>query len=263
MGFFKSFFPTLCSQYWFITCYVVLYALSPFYNKLISSLSDNKALLRFVGFLLLVFSVIPNSFFFSEWVHFGGTCGIVWMSVIYFVGAAIRFLTDVEQLRKHRMWLWLGMLVCWVLPLLTKVVIAIATQKMTGSVVGSSLFYMNNSIIIVASSIFTFLAFLSMEIKSPTANRVINYIAPSTLAVYLIHDNTYIRPLVWNYSISAWGGTDGYPSITYVILLTLAIFASCIIIDLIRRWLFKLLDCVFDSSLLNKLYRRVDSFFTV
>lgn len=63
MGFFKSFLPTLCSQYWFITCYVVLYALSPFFNKLIVALSEKQVLLRFVGFLLLVFCVIPISSF--------------------------------------------------------------------------------------------------------------------------------------------------------------------------------------------------------
>ena len=77
IGFFKSFLPTLCSQYWFITCYVVMYILSPFFNKLISTLHEKQTLIRFSILLFVLFCVIPNFFFFSEWIHFGGTCGIV------------------------------------------------------------------------------------------------------------------------------------------------------------------------------------------
>jgi surface polysaccharide O-acyltransferase-like enzyme len=257
-GFFKSFLPTLCSQYWFVTCYVVMYILSPFFNKLILLLYNKRALMRFSFLLFVLFCVIPNFFFFSEWIHFGGTCGIVWMSVVYFFGATIRYQTNIEKLKERKRLLFGGMIICWILPLITKVVIAFITQKVMGSVIGSSLFYMNNSIVIVVSSIITFLAFLSIEIKGT----VINFVAPSTLAVYLIHDNVYVRPLLWKYSLELLGEVQ-YPSVLYVLLLTLGIFSICVLIDLFRRLLFYAIDTVFEIRLLQKLYNKVDSYFSI
>ena len=184
------------------------------------------------------------------------------MSVVYFFGATIRYQTDIEKLRERKRLLFGGMIFCWLLPLITKVVIAFTTQKVVGSVVGSSLFYMNNSIIIVASSILTFLAFLSFEIKSTAINRIIIFVAPSALAVYLIHDNVYIRPLLWKYSLELLGDVQ-YPSILYVLFLTLGIFFCCVLIDLLRRMLFYAIDNLFEIRSLQNLYNKVENYLSI
>ena len=206
---FTSFFPTLCGEYWFITSYVVLYLLSPFLNKGIHALVPQEGVLqehfriidiplvRLSILLFLFFSVVPNFVFFSPWLHFGGTCGIVWMIVVYIWGATLRQVVRLDKLKTKKKIIWSLAILFWILPLITKVIIANISVMITGQVIGSSIFYMNNSIIVVASSVFTFLAFLTIDIKSGIVSSAINKFAPSTLAIYLIHDNNYIRPNLW------------------------------------------------------------------
>jgi len=61
--------------------------------------------------------------------------------------------------------------------------------------------------------------------------KIINYLANGTFGVYLIHDNPYIRPLLWN-----WLNNKSEPfmpnwSIPYALLCTITIFIICSIID--------------------------------
>lgn len=268
-GFCTSFLPTLFSQYWFVTCYVVLYILSPFLNRVIRHLYESGAansrniilsnpLFKFTALLLVLFSVIPQFVPFSEWLHFGGTCGIVWMTVVYFIGASLRYFVDIEKLKEKKRTVWLLAACFWVLPLLTKVVIANISFKLTGNVVGSSLFYMNNSVIIVASSIFTFLAFCTIEVNR--GGKIINFIASSTLAVYLIHDNNYIRPLLWE-KVNGLTDTDWLMLQTFAI--TFAIFLICILIDFGRRGLFKLVASIIgENPFIARVSARIDKWFT-
>lgn len=246
-GAFSSFFPILCSQYWFISCYAVVYLLSPFLNKIVNALSDNfygkpqhNPLVKFTLLLIILFSIIPTIFFFSGWLNFGGTCGIVWMTIMYFAGATLRNVVDIEKLRINKTKVWALALIFWVLPLLTKILIANITNALFGHVIGSSIFYMNNSIIIVCSSIFTFLAFLTIDIKKELASNIVRWVASSTLAVYLIHDNDYVRDLLWHKVMGVVDVQSIYLPITTLIT-TLSIFIICITIDKFRIFIFSII----------------------
>ena len=78
---------------------------------------------------------------------------------------------------------------------------------------------------------------------TPFSNKFINIIAGSTFAVYLIHDNQFIRPMLWQ----KVNNVQYQSSIDFLINgleISLLIFIICIVLDMIRRIL---LDNLFNS----------------
>ena len=237
-GVVESFFPVTLSRYWFITCYIGLYLLSPFLNKLFAALTSHghKCLLIV---LLLFFSIIPNLVFFSPWLNWGGSCGIVWFVVLYFIGAYIRYYADIEQLKenKSRLLMW-GAIICF-LPLLSKVIIAKLTLALLGHVEGSSVFFSNNSILIVPMSIFFFLLFLTIDIKNKWIISCVEFLAGGVFSVYLITEDAFIRSILWD-GIALDINPQNVLFPVFFIVGVIIIFLSCIFLDLIRRGVFQI-----------------------
>ncbi len=236
----SAFTPILSGEYWFITVYVGLYLLTPFLNKLIRSLSKNEMKLL-LAILLIFFSVIPNIYPSSKWLNFGSGYGIVWFIVLYFIGAYLRLHVNFDQLYakyKTRQLLAI-MLLFWCLPIISKIAIAITTQILTGEIIASSACYFKNSVILVPASIVTFVAFNSIRISNQTTSHIINSLATGAFAVYLIHDNPLLSPILW-------GGvgkfiTSELVSIPIWALSVIVIYATCCLIDVVRRKFFNLL----------------------
>ena len=88
---FMNLFPVVGQRYWFATAYVVLYLLSPFLNIFLRAM-DQKTYRRFLGLVLLLYSVIPtftglatNST--EDFLFFNR---LIWMMILYSVAAYIR-----------------------------------------------------------------------------------------------------------------------------------------------------------------------------
>ena len=56
-------FPIITSKYWFATAYLLVYILSPFFNKLINSLKKTEYK-KFIIINLIIWSIIPTVFGF-------------------------------------------------------------------------------------------------------------------------------------------------------------------------------------------------------
>ena len=234
------FMPILSGEYWFITVYVGLYLLTPFLNKLIHSLSKNEMRIL-LSILLIFFSFIPNIYPSSGWLNFGSGYGIVWFVVLYFIGAYLRLHVNFDKLysRYKTSHLLALMLLFWTLPIISKIAIAMATQLLTGEIVASSAFYFKNSIILVPASIITFIAFNSIRISNDKISRGINSLATGAFAVYLIHDNPLLSPILWGWVRGFI--TNDLASIPIWVLSIIVIYLACCLIDVARRKIFDLL----------------------
>ena len=78
-------------------------------------------------------------------------------------------------------------------------------------------------------------------------------VAPYTFGVYLIHDNTIVREWLWRTFIP---DTFSYPMIFYSMVLAVAIFVACLIIDFLRSKLFVLFRI---DTLIQNLSKRLPS----
>ena len=67
-------------------------------------------------------------------------------------------------------------------------------------------------------------------------NVVINYLSKSMFGVYLIHDNSFIRPIIWHKLVHTLTyAQKPYNYLWYGIETSFFIFIICIIIDILKR----------------------------
>lgn len=218
------FLPFSHSKWWFITCYVVLFLLSPILNSAIQKLDHRKFVLSvvvltvlnvYLGFYWHVYNI--NGYTVAQFVY------------IYFIGA---FLRKYPPLRMDRKW----SMSCYISGALLWSALTIVSVKWR--VPHWTSFHYNNPFIIIAS-IGLFIFMTTIEIRS----QVINTIASSVLAAYLLQDTpvyslfrhldkTFIYPLensILKIAIM----------VAIVILGAVMVLGFAVVIDKFRLWLMK------------------------
>ena len=257
--FIKSILFYNASSYWFISCYIILYCLSPFLNKLIHSL-DKLEFKKNIIVLLLFFSVLPivtNKLFLY---HNG--LGIIQFIIMYFLGAYIKKTEIDKRLFKNfniiqkRILLLIMFSLCVIFNLslfyLQKQMNGLNSNILVDISSGINLFLFNYSNpIIIIQSIAVFVFFSTLNIK----NRLINYISSLTLGVYLLHDNYNLRV-----NLFKWIGIDkesiiyGKRIILYTLFCAFIIFILGLIVESIRNTIVKLLrKNIFIKKVDNKM----------
>ncbi len=235
--FIKSCIPLIYGN-WFTIFYIIIYFLSPYLNKLILALNKKETQKLIITSTILI-SVIPSIFFDSIWHRFS-SLGI--MIVSYFIGAYVRLYLNEEKKTIYT----ILMVACNVLLICSVIVIDILGVRFkSDTLINNATYFKGSSNIIsfiVAISIFLYFR-NNVKLKSKT----VNFIASSVLGVYLIHDNDYIRPILWK---SFYPNLDFFNSkyfLIHILVKTGGIFVVCVIIDKIRIYLLekrfsKLLD---------------------
>ena len=126
------------------------------------------------------------------------------------------------------------------LPVISKAAIAAVTTLLVGHQVASGAFFLNNSVIILPASVLVLLSFLTLVIRSEMGgvfSKCVNFIAGSCFAVYLIHDNNCVRNDLWDFVYSHLD-VNSLNIVWQYFFWIIAIFVTCVLIDLFRRLLF-------------------------
>lgn len=226
----KSCLPIFFNQYWFITVYVIMYLFIPFMNKFITQL-DIKQELFFVMLALII--IFPGH-------HFYGVALVDWFDkfcIAYCFGALIRkhdLLTQHRFISLGKCLLLLGFSVAILFSFVFSY-LAFKFDKIS--------FIKYSELSDQGLNIFCFFAALGLFIwigsKTLNYNHVINTIASTTFGIYLIHDNTYVRPLLWLKTLHM-NNLLSQPAYTifYVLLVCVLIFSICSLMEYIRKRLF-------------------------
>lgn len=246
-------FP-LPSGYWFVYSYIVMLFAMPFLNIIIRNLTKEKLLLLIIGLVLLwsflsiglqIFDNKPDTFVDS----FGYT-PTTYFFLLYFVSAYIRKYSG--KLLNSKAYAIIGALICVLIAILLSA-LAINEKLFNGI---ADLFDVNSPLVLL-TAIFIFSYFKNIHFNS----RLINYIAGSMFGVYLIHEDSFVRPLIWqNIFSSKLYAVSGIGYLLAGLLFSFIVFISCILIDIIFRRL--ILNgtinqlTVFVCGILNKLENR-------
>lgn len=185
-----SFFPVLRSEYWFFTCYILLYLLIPLLNAGIRQM-EKKQLKYIILVIICFFYVLPVfSAVFHQYDPEEGM-SILGFITLYIIGAGLRKL-DIKA----------NAGICWILLLfnnlvvfLSKVALEIIVMKMNLNV-GTGLFYHYNTIFQLVNAILLIMLFRNIKIAG-RAKSAISFFAESTFSVYLIHEHPLVRQLLW------------------------------------------------------------------
>lgn len=224
-------------RYWFVTAYLLMYAISPFLNTAIAAMGKRKHF-ACLCVLLSIFCVAHNAVYISDFGNVLGGSSFLWFCVLYMVASYIRLYVPVNP--KHRgryltTYLLLSLCICGERFLATWL-----TPYVFGSVKLDSLFFSYNSICTAGASIGLFLLMRTVEIKSRPITKIISFLAPLCFGVYLLHDHHSIRPLLWGWMKPFATATAPYMLLHWIMCVGV-IFLAGIGVEWLRKQLFRLL----------------------
>lgn len=208
------------NKYWFMIDYLILYAISPFLNKIIYSSSKNAIK------LLIIFAIILQTQILG--LDLGD---LVWFCTLYIIAGYIQLYPN-QFTNKF--------LLAFIISILSFIVIILFYT------LGHICLWGLKDIVCLICSISLFCTFKNIKIKN---NKIINFISSTTLGIYLIHDNLLIRPMLWknwlNVSFHALNNNFWIFAISAVIL----VFVTCSLIEMIRRLIEKnILKLIFKKK---------------
>lgn len=222
-----SVLPFTYNAYWFITAYLLLYIFSPLLNKILKYTSPEHIRL-YLLFCTLVWVIVPivsrGDFFYSILLYF---------FYLYILGAAMRF-GYVNFKQKNLIFAAIVVIVYFVINIIL---------HQHGAIIDlwRSFKYMQlNTIYTLVMSLCIFNFFSKLNLKY---NKFINSVAASTFAVYLIHDNIFVRKYLWHRILHIHTFMNDKLFGLEVILISLAVFTCCVIFDkLFSKLLSPLID---------------------
>jgi surface polysaccharide O-acyltransferase-like enzyme len=260
----RNLFPIDLSFYWFIDAYLLLYCFSPFLNILIKKL-DKSTFKKLLLTCFIIISVLPN---FTRGQAFYNANGLSLYNFIflYFVGAYFRYnkveiwnYFKINSLKKIR----LIYASAFVLLLIFNFSLFVVGKNLldlghianyVGLTIVNATLSFDNPLVILGSLMY-FLWFGCLVIGS----KFINKISTLVFGVYLIHDNPYVKGLIYKWFGFGDGMIVTYKVFPKIIIVTLIIFVSCLIIECIRQILFKLISKLWISKKIrNRWYTYLD-----
>ncbi|WP_459127774.1 acyltransferase [Latilactobacillus curvatus] len=217
-----SFMPVLSSSYWFVTAYICIYLFSPYMNILLNNISKPDYQ-KFIILQFIIFSIVATftrtGMFINE---------LLWGEFIYSLGAYAKLHLQFKQTTQR---LSLYFFISIILTLLSIVVLDYLSSYFH-LISGKEHFVFSNSqgFFPLISSALLFLIFKQINIGSIYW---INTIAPTMFSVYLIHDNFFIRPLLWRY-VKTFVNDNPTSILIVGLIASLVILILFSLIDLLR-----------------------------
>lgn len=217
----------LPSNYWFVIGYVYMLLLMPFMNLILRRCSQRqlKIILGLLFIFWCVMQFMPNNKLDNANYNFFDTDN--YFVFIYLIGGYIRkyntqgsFMLSILSL--------IGML------LLTFMVVFIIITFYTNYYDEMWIIMANNNTpVSILIGVPLFLTFKNLHIGH---SLIINYISKSMFGVYLIHDNSFMRPFLWQQLVhTAPYAKQAGQYLQYGIITSVVIFCACIVVDVLKR----------------------------
>lgn len=205
----------LYSGYWFLMAYLGLYLLSPILNAFIQSASKRQFQ------LVLVCLYIFQCYFcwLTGNLDYYGGYSIMFFCLLYLTARYARlYPIKILDARSHYF---------YCASILFIAVVVILSEYFTGTAL--RMLRYDNPLVIFAS-----LSLLTTIYKFQFSSRIVNWIAESCFAVYIIHFNPLVFPYFTKGILKIYGETDGLYAIISVFLYLCTVFLCCVFIDRIR-----------------------------
>ena len=236
-GIIKSLFPIITKEYWFINIYLVMYILSPFLNKLINKKNkkEYQKLLLIIIICFSIISILPAAYTLDSSRGYG----IIWFTCLYLIAGYIRINNIPEKLKLNKNFYFLLIYFIFAIIVTRGMLLLDYIGNAFGKENLREKFLQYNNIFVLIESIALFMYFKQLNIKSRKLIKVIEFIAPLTLAVYLIHEQSQLRTVLYNKILHTEICYHNPYGIFIAIGSVLAIFITCIVIEFIRQKILK------------------------
>lgn len=217
-------FPTIFTEYWFFTAYIILIILSPALNIMIANMNRKQILILTIS-MIIVWVVIPT--FTLQYMY---ATEIPQFVMYYIVGAYFkRHPKNIFEKKSTRI---ITTVFCFVLLFMSVIVMGVLEQQFEIFIGKGSLFFAGNSLLIVGCAIGLFGIAVYHR---PFYNKVINMIAGASFGVYLIHDNPMFRGVLWGRLMNNAQYYGSPLMILRIVICVLIVFMVSTLIELARQ----------------------------
>lgn len=220
----KVFLPTLFTEYWFFTAYIVLACLSPYLNILIQE-ATQKQLRGFLLCMLFMWVVVPT---FARVTLYGSELPVFIM--LYTIGAYFqKYPENIFQKKAVKTAVTLG---SFLLFFLATFVLDLLGTKISLFQNRGLMFVASNSLLIVGCAVGLFSIFVYQK---PFFNPLINTVSACTFGVYLIHDNPVVRKILWKQLLPLANFFYRPYLIVLIFGAVVVVFSVCTLIEFARQ----------------------------
>lgn len=239
----KAFFPVFKSSYWYFSSYFCLFFMIPILNAAIIGMTK-KQLKYVVTALFVLFSALQTVF----GDRFGTNEGYsaLWLVILYVFGAYIKKFSTWKQMEVRKAIVGYGLMVIlsWGFKIGIEVAVSIGDEdnlfvSMASTYSERLVRYISPTMLFAA--IFLLIAFGKLQI-SGKLKRIIMFFSPLAFSVYIIH----AHPLVWDYFIKDKFADIADMTVPLIVLFVLGtaggIYIICSMIDVLREYLFKIIN---------------------
>ncbi len=249
----KSILPTTFGLYWFASCYVLIYIFTPFLKKIVENISKKnfKILLTFMIIIWGIVANIPKTkTFFSEFI---------WLIAIYFIGAYIKkYNFNVLKSNKLRI---ISIMIIILIMNIVMVVLEMLSIKIP--VLSKVVYYFNNtnSPLVLILTVLIFNIFKNLNVKN---SNIINKVASTTFGIYLIHENVFLRDIIWKQLIQGSTYINSPMLILNAIFGVISVFLCAMVIDfvierIIINNLIKIISKIYYKIKQMKVYTKIEN----
>lgn len=251
-----SILPILTGSNWFITAYVILMLISPFLNETINKF--DKKILKNILITMFILSVLINGTISKFLVDAGNN--IFFFTFLYLlIGYIKKYNCLKDTSYKRNLLISAISFAVYVLSVVLLAIIGHALGDNPTILKHSGYFCRPNTIFTLITSLELFIATVKMK---PFESKIINKIAGATFGVYLIHDNSLMRPYIWQTIFKCTNFANSPYLILYEICVVLIIYVVCTLIDLLREVTVEKLWLKIGNHLYNFVERPIKAFCT-
>lgn len=241
----KSVIPVTSGGYWYFTAYFAMFFLTPLLNAAIQNVDRliYKCSILFSAFIFCVMGTLSLGMD-TFGLRFGYTTW--WLIYLYTIGGYLRKYGSRVIGHNCKIWfeLYLGStIISW----LAKMVMTVINTFLGKELLPTGILISYTSPTMLLSGIGLTMLFANLKIESAKTIKIIKVISPLAFSVYIIHCHPLIYRLALTKRFEEYAKFNVLGMFVLIILTATIIFMACILVDIIRKSLFKRIGLIFTE----------------
>ena len=231
-----AFTPITRKIYWYVSAYFGLLLIMPLLNIIVNVINRTQTI-TFVVVSVIFFMLLPSAIN-SDPYGLSGGYSMIWLAFLYLMGALIRkFGLDARFSSRKCFFVYLASVS---ISAFGKFLIEFATTYLLGEPKGGYMFATYLSPLIVLAALALFLCFNQLR-PCLGLQKLIRFASPAAFGVYLIHCHPFWFERMGD-RFASLASVSPVRMLAGILISSVCFYMVCIVIDLIRLWLFEKLQ---------------------
>jgi hypothetical protein len=219
----QGLFPITSSGYWFVTAFIATMLLSPAVAKLTLYLSTRE----FAGVTAALFTVLSIVSYYDGFAY----SHVFWFFFLTLAGSGLKRFEPVLSLIRVQK-LFVNLMIMLTINMIGIYYFSTNKVEWVENHGGANFMTIHNQApLALFISINLFLLVSRLEYSSS----IVNLFGGLTFGVYLLHDNRFLRPLIWKHWVRGPDYQDSPFFYVFTIMAPMVVFIACALVEWLRQ----------------------------